>query len=112
MGPWAHSIDAKRLANLNKKLKEVADECNSIIMEIFETYVQNGDRSDRVINGIMNRGTRSDGKSDFEVLAAQIKKYKASECGAIQYENVQFATNSINDMLDFFSKVFEEEKQI
>lgn len=101
-------IDAKRLAKLNKKLKEVAEECNDIAWEIFETYVQDGDRSDSVINGIMNRNKYSDGKSDFEVLAKQIKKYKASEDGAIPFENVQFSTNNMNDMLDFFIKVFEE----
>jgi len=101
-------VDAKRLANLNKKLKEVADECNSIALEIFETYVQNGDRSDPVINGIMNRSKYSDGNSGFDELAKQIKRYKASEIGAISVENVQFSTNNINDMLDFFSKVFRE----
>ena len=101
-------IDAKRLANLNKKLKEVADECNEIASEIFETYVQDGDRSDSVINGIMNRNKYSEGKSEFEILANQIKKYKASENGAIPFENVQYSTNNINDMLDFFSKVFAE----
>lgn len=101
-------IDAKRLANLNKKLKEVADECNDIASEIFETYVQNGDRSDPVINGIMKRSLYYDGKNDFETLVKQIKKYKVSENGAILPEDVQFSTNNINDMLDFFSKVFAE----
>ena len=100
-------IDAKRLANLNKKLREVAAECNDIQNEIYETYVRDGDRSNPVINGIMNRNKYSDGKSEFDVLAKQIKKYKVSEDGAIPYENVQFSTNGINDMLDFFSKVFE-----
>lgn len=102
-------ITAKRLAILSKKLKEVADECNSISAEIFETYVQDGDRSDSVINGIMNRNKYSEGKNDFEALAKQIKKYKASASGAISFEKVQFSTNNINDMLDFFSKVFMEE---
>lgn len=101
-------IDAKRLAILNKKLKEVADECNDIATEIFENYVQDGDRSDSVINGIMNRNKYSEGKSEFEILAKQIKKYKVSESGAIPFENVQTSTNNINDMLDFFSKVFEQ----
>lgn len=109
MGQWAHSIDAKRLANLNKKLKEVADECNDIALEIFNNYVIEGDRTDPVLNGIMNRNTYSDGKSDFEVLAEQIKKYKASSSGAIAPGEVQFSTNNINDMLDFFSKVFKAE---
>lgn len=101
-------IDAKRLANLNKKLKEVADECNDIATEIFETYVQDGDRSDSVINGIMNRNKYSEGKSEFETLAKHIKKYKVSADGAIPFEKVQLSTNNINDMLDFFSKVFVE----
>ena len=103
-------IDAKRLANLNKKLKEVADECNSIEEEIFLTYVQDGDRSNPVINAIMHRSVQGD--SEFQVLAKQIKQYKSSANGAIPFENVQFSTNNINDMLDFFSKVFAEEKQI
>ena len=101
-------IDAKRLANLNKKLREVAEECNDIASEIFETYVQDGNRSDSVINGIMNRNKYSDEKSEFEILSKQIKKYKSSEGGAISFDNVQHSTNNINDMLDFFSKVFEE----
>ena len=41
--------------------------------EIFENYVQDGDRSDSVINGIMNRNKYSEGKSEFEILAKQIK---------------------------------------
>lgn len=100
-------IDAKRLANLNKKLKEVADECNSIEEEIFWTYVQDGDRSNPVMNAL-HRSVQGD--SEFEVLAKQIKKYKVSANGAIPFENVQLSTNNINDMLDFFSKVFAEEK--
>lgn len=102
-------ITAKRLAILSKKLKEVADECNSIEEEIFEKYVQDGDRSNPVINAFMHRNNRNDGNSEFELLASQIKSYKAAESGAIPFDKVTLSTNNINDMLDFFSKVFMEE---
>lgn len=102
-------INAKRLAVLNKKLKEVADECNSIGKEIFEIYIQDGDRSNPVINAIMHRNERANGNSEFEILAAQIKSYKAAGDKSIPVNKVQFSTNNIEDMLDFFSKVFMEE---
>jgi len=102
-------ITAKRLAALSKKLKEVADECNSIEEEIFETYVKDGNRSNPVMNAIMHRNDRNNGNSEFEILAAQIKSYKAAESGAIPFDKVTFSTNNINDMLDFFSKVFMKE---
>ena len=69
----------------------MADECNDIAFEIFNNYVHEGDRNNPVYNGIMNRNTYSDGKSDFEILAERIKKCKALSPGAIATEEVQLS---------------------